>query len=90
MKQLLVILCTGVLFTAACGDSAREEAEPIDSASEIEGYTAAASDFPTVIPDAYAPWALMTGDAYPSIASRIARQPSGVSVKGRRASYNFV
>ncbi len=67
MKQLLVILCTGVLFTAACGDSAREEAEPIDSASEIEGYTAAASDFPTVIPDAYAPWALMKGDAYPSV-----------------------
>lgn len=67
MKLLYVIFCMGLLFATACGDTAREDGAPIDSASDMKAYAALASDFPAVSPDAYAPWARMKGDAFSSV-----------------------
>ncbi|MFZ1728974.1 MAG: hypothetical protein WBQ23_04750 [Bacteroidota bacterium] len=80
MKQLFVMLSLGLLCLASCGDSPREDTAPIDSASEMKAYAASVSDFPGVIPDAYAPWARMKGDAVPSVHPEDAPKASQIDI----------
>jgi hypothetical protein len=80
MKQLFIAFSAGLLLLASCGDKSREDTAPIDSAADMKAYAASVSDFPGVIPDAYAPWARMKGDAVPSVHPEDAPKASTIDI----------
>lgn len=80
MKQLLLTLAVGLFFITSCGDSVRDDNAPIGSPADTKVVAAAVSDFPGVIPDAYAPWARMKADAVPSIRPEDAPKASEIDI----------
>ncbi len=80
MKQLLLTFAVGLLFITSCGDSARDDNAPANSAADVKVAAASVSDFPGVIPDAYAPWARMKGDALPSVRPEDAPKSSEIDI----------
>jgi hypothetical protein len=80
MRTKPLLLCAWLLLTAACGEATRDDSAPVDSAKDLAAYAAKAADFPASMPDSYAPWARMRGDAFPSIHPEDAPKASAIDI----------
>lgn len=78
MKHLLLCTACIFLFISACSDDTDADALKDDPA--LAGIQAAGSEFPTVVRDAYAPWAKMENEAYAVVHPEDAPKASEIDI----------
>ncbi len=80
MRTFPLFICACAFACVSCGDASREDSAPIESEKNLDVYAAKVADFPAMTPDAYAPWARMRGDAFPSIHPEDAPKASEIDI----------